>query len=140
MSDDEKAALAWRRFSESIRLDDAPANWRDEIEESFEIFSDEQKSKEFLTSYAPLSTLLYKRAMTLHRLLAYHDKQSGRTNGFLSVRTGPEPLPAEIAKSFSKQDLHLAKQSANFDLLLPRETLAAKAVPKSKDDFLVVFA
>jgi hypothetical protein len=84
--------------------------------------------------------LLYKRALTLHRLLAYHDKKSGKSSGFLKARTGPEPLSAEIARSFSKQDLHLAKQSANFDLLLPRDTMAAKAVPKSKEDFLLVFA
>lgn len=110
MSDDDKAALTWRRFSESTKLDDAPASWRHEIEESFlGVFTDEPKSTEFLSSFAPLSTLLYKRALTLHRLLAYHDKKSGKTGGFLKARTGPEPLSAEMAMSFSKQDLHLAK-------------------------------
>ena len=75
-----------------------------------------------------------------HRLIAYQDRKSGKTSGFLQARTGPDPLPAEMARSFTAKDIELAEQSSILDTFLPRATIAAKYVPKAIDDFVVVFA
>lgn len=75
-----------------------------------------------------------------HRLIAYQDRKSGKTSGFLQVKTGPDPLPAEMAQSFTAKDIELCKQSTSLDTFLPRAIITAKHVPKEIDDFVVVFA